>query len=51
MAVPVGEGLLGRIVNPIGLPVDGKGPDKGRLTRMVESVAPSIISRTPVIYH
>lgn len=48
MAVPVGEGLLGRIVNPIGVPVDGKGPVKGHLTRMVESVAPSIISRTPV---
>ena len=48
MAVPVGEGLLGRIVNPIGLPVDGKGPVKGHTTRMVESVAPSIISRTPV---
>ncbi len=48
MAVPVGEELLGRIVNAIGVPVDGKGPINGRLTRMVESIAPSIISRTPV---
>ena len=48
MAVPVGEELLGRIVNPLGFPVDGKGAIVSTSTRMVESIAPSIISRTPV---
>lgn len=48
MRVPTGDGLLGRIVNPIGNPVDGKGPISTTTYRMVESVAPSIISRAPV---
>ena len=50
MSVPTGDSLLGRIVNPLGTPVDDKGPLLSQTTRMVESVAPSIISRSPVIY-
>jgi len=48
MSVPTGESLLGRIVDPLGNPVDDKGPIVARGTRMVEIIAPSIISRTPV---
>src|SRR3954468_20959795 len=35
MSVPVGEGLIGRIVNPLGLPLDGKGPIKTSKTRPI----------------
>jgi len=48
MRVPTCDGLLGRIVDPLGNPVDAKGPISSRGYRMVESVAPSIISRAPV---
>lgn len=48
MSIPVGEGLLGRIVSPIGLPLDGKGIIPSRGLRMVERIAPSIILRSPV---
>ena len=46
--VPVGKGLLGRVVNPLGEPIDGKGPivEEGR--RPVEFKAPGVISRKPV---
>jgi len=48
MSVPTGESLLGRIIDPLGKPVDDKGPLLSKTTRMVEVIAPSIISRTPV---
>jgi F-type H+/Na+-transporting ATPase subunit alpha len=48
MSVPTGEALLGRIVDPLGNPLDEKGPILSRGNRMVEIIAPSIISRTPV---
>lgn len=48
LSVPTGEDLLGRIINPLGQPVDDKGPIIPRGNRMVEAIAPSIISRTPV---
>lgn len=48
MSVPTGEALLGRIVDPLGNPLDEKGPILSRGKRMVEIIAPSIISRTPV---
>ncbi|MBI5100107.1 MAG: F0F1 ATP synthase subunit alpha [Nitrospirae bacterium] len=48
MAVPVGEALLGRTVNAIGQPIDGKGPIKSTAQRMVDIVAPGIIDRQPV---
>ncbi|MGB9679856.1 MAG: F0F1 ATP synthase subunit alpha [Thermoanaerobacteraceae bacterium] len=46
--VPTGEGLLGRVVNPLGEPIDGKGPIKSDKTRPIESPAPSIINRQSV---
>jgi len=48
MSVPVGENLLGRVVDPLGNPIDNKGPVVCKKRRFVESVAPSIISRTSV---
>ena len=48
MEVPSGKGLLGRVVNPLGMPIDGKGPIKADGTRPVEFKAPGVISRKPV---
>jgi F-type H+-transporting ATPase subunit alpha len=47
--IPVGEGMIGRVVNPLGQPVDGKGPIKAAKTRLVEVIAPGIVERQPVI--
>jgi len=46
--VPVGEALLGRVVNALGQPVDGKGPIKTTATRRIELKAPGIVVRQPV---
>jgi F-type H+-transporting ATPase subunit alpha len=46
--VPVGEALLGRVVNALGQPVDGKGPIKAAATRRIELKAPGIVVRQPV---
>jgi F-type H+-transporting ATPase subunit alpha len=46
--VPVGEGLLGRVVNALGQPIDGKGPVKAAATRRIEIKAPGIVQRQPV---
>jgi F-type H+-transporting ATPase subunit alpha len=46
--VPVGEALLGRVVNALGQPVDGKGPIDTPHTRRIELKAPGIIAREPV---
>ena len=48
MEVPSGKGLLGRVVNPLGMPIDGKGPIEAEGTRPVEFKAPGVITRTPV---
>jgi F-type H+-transporting ATPase subunit alpha len=48
MEVPVGDSLIGRVVNPLGQPVDGKGPIKTTKTRMIEIIAPGIVDRAPV---
>lgn len=48
MSVPTGDSLLGRIIDPLGQPVDDKGPLVAKEFRMVEVIAPSIISRSPV---
>ncbi len=46
--VPVGDELIGRVVNALGQPIDGKGPIKATKTRAVESEAPSILDRKSV---
>ena len=48
MEVPVGEAMIGRVVNPLGQPIDGKGPIKTDNTRPVEQVAPGVIARKSV---
>ncbi len=46
--VPVGQALLGRVVDPLGRPIDGKGPIKTDRSRPVERIAPGVIVRQPV---
>src|SRR5712664_133111 len=48
LQVPAGKALLGRVVNVLGLPVDGKGPIKAETTYPVEKIAPGIIRRRSV---
>src|SRR6266478_6028297 len=48
LQVPAGKGLLGRVVNSLGLPVDGKGPVKSDVAYPVEKIAPGIIKRRSV---
>ena len=47
-SVPVGEALIGRVVNPLGQPLDGKGPIVTDKSRVIEGRAPSVIERQPV---
>jgi F-type H+-transporting ATPase subunit alpha len=47
-SVPVGEGLLGRVVDPLGNPLDGQGPIESTETRPLEFKAPGVIRRQPV---
>src|SRR5690606_16484379 len=46
--VPVGEELIGRVVNPLGQPLDGKGPINAKKFRPVESPAPGVVDRRAV---
>ena len=46
--VPVSDALLGRVVNPLGQPIDGKGPIESSETNLLDVVAPGIIAREPV---
>ncbi|MYL36158.1 F0F1 ATP synthase subunit alpha [Pontibacillus yanchengensis] len=48
MQVPVGDELLGRVVNPLGQPVDGRGPTETTKTRPIESPAPGVMDRKSV---
>ena len=48
LSVPVGDGLLGRVVNPLGEPLDGKGPIESSQSRRLEVQAPGIVDRQPV---
>ena len=48
LSVPVGEELLGRVVNALGEPIDGKGPVNAKATYPIESEAPGIIQRKSV---
>ena len=48
-SIPVGEGLMGRVINVLGQPIDGRGPIEGELLRMpLERKAPGVIFRQPV---
>lgn len=46
--VPVGEAMLGRVVDALGMPIDGKGPIQTQEARPIEMPAPGIVARTPV---
>lgn len=46
--VPVGEAVLGRVVDPVGNPLDGKGPIEAKEFRRIEVLAPGVIARKPV---
>jgi len=46
--VPVGDGLIGRVVDPLGQPLDGKGPIKSDKARPVERIAPNVVMRQSV---
>src|SRR5690606_16922239 len=48
LSVPVGEGMLGRVVNALGEPIDGKGPIQAAERRKVDIIAPGIADRQPV---
>ena len=48
LAVPVGDALLGRVVNALGQPIDGRGPIQGAIERRMEIQAPGITGRKPV---
>ncbi len=47
-SVPVGDALIGRVVNAVGQPLDGKGPIDTDSFRNVERIAPGVIMRQPV---
>jgi F-type H+/Na+-transporting ATPase subunit alpha len=48
LSVPVGDGFLGRVVDPLGLPLDGKGEIESAELRALELQAPSVVQRQPV---
>src|SRR5271169_738950 len=48
MSVPVGDALIGRVVNPLGQPLDGKGPVQTDQRNPLERIAPGVIARQPV---
>src|SRR5438309_4614977 len=47
LRVPVGDALIGRVVDPLGNPLDGKGPVVSNVSRPLESVAPGVAGRQP----
>ena len=48
LSVPVGDGFLGRVVDPLGRPIDGKGEIKAETSRALELQAPTVVQRQPV---
>ncbi len=47
-SVPVGDALIGRVVDPLGRPIDGKGPVVTEKYRVIEGIAPNVVQRQPV---
>src|SRR5262249_54428953 len=48
MSVPIGDAMLGRVVDPLGSPLDGQGPIEAAGTRPLEFKAPGVVQRQPV---
>jgi F-type H+-transporting ATPase subunit alpha len=48
LSIPVGDALLGRVIDPLGNPIDGKGPIDTTERRLLETQAPSVVERQPV---
>jgi F-type H+-transporting ATPase subunit alpha len=48
LSIPVGDGFLGRVVDPLGRPLDGKGDIESTESRVLETQAPSVVERQPV---
>ncbi len=48
MSVPVGEAMIGRVVDALGKPIDGKGPISTKDSRPIEAIAPGVVDRRPV---
>ena len=48
LSVPVGDALVGRVIDPLGNPIDGKGPIDATEARLLETQAPSVVERQPV---
>src|SRR5512142_87195 len=48
MSVPVGPALVGRVVNPLGVPIDGRGPIATKEFYQIERIAPGVVDRKPV---
>src|SRR6202049_4369490 len=48
MSVPVGEAMVGRVVNALGQPIDGKGPIETNQFNAIERIAPGVVDRQPV---
>jgi F-type H+-transporting ATPase subunit alpha len=47
-SVPVGDGVIGRVINAVGQPIDGKGPIQSSKYRPIEIIAPNVVNRQPV---
>ncbi|HEV2201139.1 MAG TPA: F0F1 ATP synthase subunit alpha [Bryobacteraceae bacterium] len=48
MSVPVGEAMIGRVVDALGVPIDGKGPIEAKAYNPIERIAPGVVDRQPV---
>src|SRR5262249_47601525 len=48
MSVPAGEGMIGRVVDALGQPIDGKGPIEAKVYNAIERLAPGVVDRQPV---
>jgi len=49
MEIPVGDAMLGRVINPLGQPIDGKGPIKTDKVQLIEQKATGVVERQPVV--